>query len=230
MKLTTTGKKSKYVNMLIYGVYGIGKTPLSATAPKPIIIDIDEGTLSIADQDLPVLETRSIEDLEEAYEFCKGKKGKQFDTIILDSGYELVDVVLAHLFEQQEEDKKDGIKSDKRQAYWTVAAETKKWIRKFRDLPFHFVCTSLADVIELDDIEKYRVSFPGNVLKREIPGMFDEVFCIRYEDPEDDESKIVLQCKRCVDYDARDRSKKLKKFEKLDLTAIIAKIQKKVKK
>lgn len=218
MKLISSKRKSKFVNIMLYGKHGSGKTPLSVTAPNPIIIDLDDGLLSVADQDIPTLEVRNFSDLEEAYDFCKGKKGKKFDTIILDGGHELVDVVLEAL-------KADPETKDKRQAYMAVAEVTKFWIRRFRDLKKHFVFTSIAEIIEIGETEKYRVYFAGNVLKKEVPGMFNEIFCLHYSDEEEEEKK-VLQCRECPDYDARDRSNTLKKFEKKDLTYIINKIQK----
>lgn len=220
MKLTSTKKKAKFVNLLLHGKHGSGKTPLSATAPKPLIIDLEEGLASIADKDFPVLEVRNFAQLEEAYDFCQKaikKTPGKYETIIMDGGHELADIVLEAL-------KADPEIKDKRKAYMEVASVTKYWIRKFRDLKINFILNNISDVIEIDDVEKYRVYFPGNVLKKEIPGMFNQIFCLHYEE-EDEEEKMVLQCKGCVDYDARDRSRKLKKFEKMDLTYIFKKIQ-----
>lgn len=228
MKLENTGEKSKYPNVLIYGKSGIGKTPLAATAPKPIFIDIDDGILSISHLKLPCFEVRTMEGLEEVYEKLSSKWGKKnFETIVLDSGFELVDIVLQdlknELLQIEKEEKK---KQDKRQAYMKVAEQTKFWIRKFRDLKYNFIMTSYEEENDSDD--QLNVSFPGKVLPREIPGLFDQVLSMHYKGKEK-EKNIVLQCQADENYHARDRSKTLDKFEKLDMKIIFNKIKKKSK-
>lgn len=228
MKLTTTKARSKFVTALIYGKHGVGKTPLIATSPSPFIIDIDAGQMSNADLDIPMSEVRSFSDLEETYEYLTTKKAqKLYQTVILEGGWELSDIVLEELKSRLvEQAKEQNKKADPRQAYFAMAEEFKYWIRQFRDLPYHFIMTTLLDEFEVDDVLKSRAYFVGNVLGVEVPGMFNEILCLHHEDESDDESKIVLQCKPCSEYDARDRSRRLKKFEKMDLAEIINKITK----
>lgn len=226
MKLTTTKAKSKYITALIYGKHGVGKTPLIATAPKPFIIDIDAGQLSNCDLDIPMSEVRSMSDLEETFDYLSEKKSKKtYETVILEGGWELSDVVLEKLKSEMKEDAEAANKkADLRRAYMNMSEEYKYWIRQIRDLPFHFVVTTLLYEFEVNEVEKNRPYFAGNVLKTEIPGMFNQIMCIHHVEEDDSESKIVLQCKPCSVYDARDRSRKLKKYEKFDLTYIFNKI------
>ena len=232
MRLTSTKKHAKYVNLLLYGKHGIGKTPLIATAPKPFIIDLDEGQLSNADLDIDMSIVRTFEEMEETYAYLNTKKAsKKYETIVLDGGWELSDVVLEELKAVLEKEAKESGKKgfEPRRAYMQMAEVYKLWIRKFRDLPYNFILTTLASEIDIENAEKMRPHFAGNVLKIEIPGMFNEIFCLHYND-EDEEEEIVLQCKPDIDYDARDRSRALKRYEEKDLAVLFDKIQTKVNK
>ena len=220
MKLTSTKTNLKYINCLIYGRYGIGKTPLAATAPKPIIIDTEGGTLSISDLDLPMLEVRSIEELDEAYDFIKGKKGNDFESVVIDSGSELAEIILSDFKKEHR---------DPRKAYGEMGEELVKVLRKFKDLKKNLIVTAKAKIITLNGYERYRASFPGPALTEAVPYLFDEVFCLRFSNDDDNEGKDednfkILQAKPDEDYDAKDRSRKLKFAEKPDLAYIFEKI------
>lgn len=217
MLLTTTKQNTKFINCLIYGKSGIGKTTLAATAPRPLIIDTEGGTLSLSNHDIDMVSIRSMEELNECAKKLAGKAGKNYDTIFIDSGSELVEIVLLDLKEKAK---------DKRQAYMEVGEEAIKVFRKFKDLPKHLVVTAKMRISNVDNSEKYRASFPGNVLTENLPYLFDEVFCLRISDDDDneDESTRFLQTQPDEDFDAKDRSNKLKKREEPNLTNIFNKI------
>ena len=59
------------VKCIIFGGPGVGKTRSIATAPKPIIISAEEGLLSLMEVDVPFIEVKSLDDLNEAYNFLK---------------------------------------------------------------------------------------------------------------------------------------------------------------
>lgn len=200
MELTSTKKQVTHVKCLIYGKTGVGKTPLGATAPRPIILDTDDGLLSIADLDLPVLEVRSLEDLEESYEHLKSKKyRKRFDTIIIDDITELLEIILEDLKEKHK---------DLRQAHYALSGVSIPWVRKIRKLPYNIVMLAKAKPIELDGEIVYRPSVPGQKLMDKLPYMFDEVLALRLYD-EDEERFTYLQTQPSDSWDAKDRSKKL---------------------
>jgi len=99
MLLTTTKQNSKFINCLIYGKSGVGKTTLAATAPNPLIIDTEGGTLSLADQEIDMVSVRNMEELEDVLKKLKRKRGDKYETIIIDSGSELAEIVLLDLKE-----------------------------------------------------------------------------------------------------------------------------------
>lgn len=220
MKLTSTKTSLEHINCLIYGRYGIGKTPLAATAPNPIIIDTEGGTLSISDLDLPMLEVRTLEELDEAYNFVKGKKGRDFESVVIDSGSELAEIILLDLKKEHK---------DPRKAYGEMGEEFIKKLRKFKDLDKNLIVTAKAKIITLNGYERFMASFPGPALTEAVPYLFDEVFCLRFSNDDDKEGEEeknfkILQTRLSEDYDAKDRSRKLSFAEKPDLTYIFNKI------
>ena len=55
------------IKMLVYGAAGTGKTFLIPTLPSPVILSAEGGLLSISDHNIPFVEIKSMETLEEAY-------------------------------------------------------------------------------------------------------------------------------------------------------------------
>lgn len=67
LEIRRTGQKdyTKYVRMMVAGMPGSGKTLFSSTAPDPIFASTDPRFMSIADQNLPVVDIVSTESLYE---------------------------------------------------------------------------------------------------------------------------------------------------------------------
>lgn len=219
MKITSTKSKIHKIKMAIYGPPGVGKTVLGATAPRPIIIDAERGTLSIADQDLDLIEISTFDDLEEAYDFlCTKKAKKKYDTCVIDSGSEVAEYVLADLKKSM----KDG-----RQAYMALGERALEIFRMFRDLDMHVVFICKAKISTSDGVEMNRASFPGQALVEKVPYLFDELLALRImQDDDEDGGYRYLQTQPSFNWDAKDRSGTLDDMEEPDLTKIFKKILK----
>lgn len=216
MKISSTKQKARFIKMVIYGVPGVGKTPLGATAPKPIIIDAESGTLYLSDQDIPTIEIEDFDGLEEAYEWLDDKKNrKPFETVVIDSGTEVAEFVLADL-------KKEA--KDNRQAYMALGDRAMEVFRLFKDLPMHVVMICHAKVVESDGVEIHRAGMPGKALVEKIPYLVDEYLALRVSD--DEGGFKYLQTRPTFDWDAKDRSGTLDPMEEPDLTKIFRKILK----
>ena len=84
------------VKALVYGPPGSGKTPISQTAPRPVLCAIEPGLLSL--RSVPNLLTWEANTVEKIYEFFnwvfESNEIKNFDTIVIDSVSQLANLIL----------------------------------------------------------------------------------------------------------------------------------------
>jgi hypothetical protein len=158
--------------LLVYGKAGVGKTCLAATAPAPVFLDSDKGTLSIAHLGLPCWAISSFRELNQALDwFEKDQDAKaHFKTIVLDM---LSDLAVKEL---------DGLLAmtkDPRQAYGGLTTTVTSTMRRLRDLPVFNVVVLATQAAHEDAVAKvvtYGPGVPGQKLAESLPHMFDCVF------------------------------------------------------
>jgi AAA domain len=217
IKLSSSKKATKHVRCLVYGESGAGKTPLGATAPNPIFINSDDGLLSISDLNIPTLDVFDLDDVKEAISFLKSKKGRKFDTVVVDDFTKITKFILDELEEELD---------DKWEIYGKLGKTGVKVIEKFQSLPMNLVVICKLHEKEDDGVVLRRPKVPGRMLPEELPYMFDEVFALRTKGEGDDENSRFVLTDKTPKWQAKDRSGKLKKFEKPNLTDIFNKIRK----
>jgi hypothetical protein len=220
LKFSTTDQATIHgVKVLVYSESGIGKTVLCSTAPTPLILSAESGLLSLRRFKLPVIEIKTIQDLQEAHLFCaNAKEAAGFETICLDSISEIAEVVLANA--------KPQVK-DPRQAYGEMIEKMTMVIRAFRDLPgknVYFSAKMEPMKDEMTGIIKYGPSMPGSKLGPQMPYFFDEVFRLAVGKGADGSLFRFLQTQPDLQYVAKDRSGSLAMYEQPDLTAVFRKI------
>lgn len=236
LQFTTADRASQAsgVKVLVYGDSGIGKTVLTATAPSPILISAEAGTLSLRKKNLerlfgvgtagisyeiPTILINSVDDLKQAYDWCdRSVEAKGFQTIAIDSISEIGEVILNNAKRQVK---------DPRQAYGELIEKMETLIRYFRDLPGRNVYMAaklepLKD--ELTGITKYYPSMPGKKLGPVISYFFDEVFRLGINKTPQGESYRFLQTQPDIQFVAKDRSGALAPVEVPHLGAIFNKI------
>lgn len=215
---STSNLAQNGVKVLVYGAAGVGKTMLIATLPAPIVLSAEGGLLSIQGANLPYLEVASLDDLREAYAWCRDSvEAKAYQSICLDSISEVAEVVL----QRELKNNKDG-----RAAYGEMNSTMSEIIRAFRDLPNRHVYMSAKLEKGTDELGRmlYNPGMPGKTLAQGLPYFFDEVLALRVEK----DSEGITQRALMTDGDglwlAKDRSGKLDGWEAPDLGAIISKI------
>lgn len=165
----------------IYGNAGTGKTMLAATAPRPLMIQAENGTLSLTKANLervygvntpgitysiPMAVIKSVADFEAVYaDIMRPAIWNSFDTLYIDSLSEIVEKILKHELSTN----KDG-----RMAYGEMADITIDWAKKFRDLPGKNVFVTCEQGLS-SDTGLMGPSMPGKMLDRKLPYIFDEV-------------------------------------------------------
>ena len=126
--------------ILIFSNSGVGKTWLSATAPKPLIILTEaNGAVSAghSNPEADIVIIKNMNDLREVMLMAKVGELDNYQTLVFDSLTEI-----QRLF-------KDEIQGDSNQfqlQQWsTLTYKMTNFIRMIRQLPFHIVCTCLSD-------------------------------------------------------------------------------------
>jgi hypothetical protein len=216
----------------IYGNAGTGKTLLCATAPRPLMIQAENGTLSLTRANIervfgvgtpgvtysiPVAQIKTVEDFEKVYnDLFQPQIWHSFDSLYIDSFSEIVEAILKHELATN----KDG-----RMAYGEMAERAIEWLKKFRDLPGKNVFATCEQGLS-SDTGLMGPSMPGKMLDRKIPYLFDEVLqiCIG-EDPTTKQPFRFLRTQSDLKNYAKDRSGALDpRGEYPSLTNIISKI------
>lgn len=205
-----------FLNMLVYGVAGGGKTTLITTLPNPIILSAEGGLLSIAEHDIPFIEVTSMDDLREAYKWLlDSEEAKQFESVALDSISEIGEVCLS---------REKSIARDPRQAYGEMQTTMSELIRSFRDLPKHVLMTAKLEKAQ-DEMGRmlYSPSMPGNKLGQSLPYFFDLVLALRVEKDEQSVHRGLMTASDGL-WEAKDRSGKLDPWMAPDLGLILKKL------
>lgn len=211
------------IKVCCYGNTGVGKTRLIATAPRPFILSVEGGTLSIAKQNIRGLIIKSLLELQEAYTWLiSSAEARNYDTICLDSVSEMAEIFLANSLATL----KDG-----RAAYGEMQTQIATQVRLFRDFPGKHVyfTAKAATKKQPDGTELYTASLPGQTASQAIPYPFDEFFYMGVNEAPGADGKMIkynyLQTSRDIRYEAKDRSGALDFIERPDLTYIFNKIR-----
>lgn len=218
---TTTDQSSlsQGVKCLVYSEAGIGKTTLAATLPSPVILSAESGLLSLRKFKIPVIEIKTVNDLQDAYNWLTtAPDAAQFQSIALDSLTEIAEQVLNNAKRQVK---------DPRQAYGELIEKMESVIRLFRDLPGKHVYMSAKmepTKDELTGIVTYGPSMPGAKLGPKLPYFFDFVFRLGVNQTQDGQKYRYLQTQPDIKFTAKDRSGALDAIEMPNLSHIINKV------
>lgn len=208
------------VKALVYGLPGVGKTRLCATAPNPIILSAEAGLLSLRAFNIPYIQIVNIAQLNEAFQWASNaQEARQFLTICLDSISEIIEVLLEY----------EKTKTrDPRKAYGEIITQGLQIIRGFRDLPGRNVVLIAKQEWSKDESNGMmfnQPSFPGQKLGPAAPYYPDEIFqyCV-FRNPQTNQRVEALRCWPDQNNIAKDRSGALSEWEKPHLGEIFAKI------
>lgn len=179
-----------HVKALIYGDSGVGKTVLAGSAPRPLILDIEGGTMSLRQFGIKadVVRINDFGLMKKVYEEITTNPDR-WDTVIIDSLTELqrrsMEAVMKLVVEQNSRRDPDvpGIGE-----YGKNGEIIRKVIRKFRDLPMNviFVCLQLDMTDQDTGLAIARPMLQGK-MAAEVPQYMDIVghLTVRSEADED---------------------------------------------
>lgn len=221
--------------MLIYGGAGTGKTRSVLTTPRPVLLAVEQGLLSLQGENVPVFDVhtnitptmgegerlnKKLSNIVEFFEWLeKSADARNFDTVYIDSISEISTLVLEMELQKAK---------DPRQAYGAMADKVLKWVRLLHAMPNkHIAMLCKQEMINSNNINYYQPSFEGQKLFKEVTHLFDEIFRFqskRFKMQTGFQDFMVCSTKNMQDYLARDKSGKLAEDELQDIGAIINKI------
>lgn len=168
--IKSTGTESlPFLNALLYGRSGIGKTVALSTAPNPFIISAENGLGSIIDREIPYSQVSSLTELQDCYRWLtKTPEGLEYETICIDSLSAVCDFVYT--------DCRERVGSQATVLYPELRLAVIPIIRAFCRLPRHFIATAH----ETHKVTQQGIvagpSVNGGKLTEELPYLFDQVF------------------------------------------------------
>lgn len=218
--MVTPAEAIPYLNILIYGEPGAGKTYLAGTAQdskhtSPILfLDVEGGTVTLRKKPgIDVVRIKKIEDVVDIYNKLAADKSGYYKTVVIDSLSEVQKLDLRFCMDEEYNKKPDSIDRDVATLRsWGKSGERmRRIIRAYRDLPMNTIMTSLvaSEKDEQTGVVQFFPMFPGK-LRGEVPGYFDIVGLLQSK--EDRNGEVVtrsLQVTKTTKVVAKDRTDSL---------------------
>jgi hypothetical protein len=233
LTLTTLGKlavrrvqnRSKYLNLLVYGDSGVGKTTLAGSADevpelRPVIVIDNEGGTESLVRSYPEVEHVRVttwREMQAVYdELHRGNHGYQ--TVVLDSLTEIQKFnmfqIMADLVAEKPEMDPDvpGIRE-----WGRNLEQMRRFVRGFRDLPMNTIFTALSKKDK--DMQSGKVEIMPSLsgkMATEISGLLDIVCYMYVKQVKVDGSDQMIRClltKKTEKQVAKDRTNTLKTVE-----------------
>lgn len=201
---------------IIFGPPGSGKTPISNTAPRPVMLATEPGLLSMRGSNVPTWLAPTPEKINEFFDwFFNSNEVKNFDTIVIDSISQMAEVYLQSALASN----KHGLK-----AYGEMATETIKQLRKlYFTQQKHTYLIAKEEKLEESGIQIRRPYMPGKQLPIELPHMYDAVLHLAIQNVPGMGQIKAFRCQGSMDVIARDRTGSLAEFEPPDFGALVRK-------
>lgn len=185
----------EYLNLLIYGEPGVGKTVLAGTAAdhpdtSPVLfLDVEGGVMSLRKRTsgVDVVQIRDIETIVKIHDELQKRKGGGYKTVVIDSLSELQKLDMRTVMNQEYENARNPQNIDKdvpTQKAWGKSLERlRRIVRAYKDLPVNTIMTTLvhSSIEESSNTTHYFPALPGK-MRGDAPGFFDVVGFLRVKE------------------------------------------------
>lgn len=203
---------------LVYGAPGTGKTPITNTAPRPVLLCVEPGMLSMRGSNVPTFVAPTPKLIDEFFDWLlKSTEVKNFDTICVDSLSEMASV---YLREALGVSSNAGNKTHGQLAYGKMADRMIPHLNMLFHMPMkHTYLICKQDIYD----GVMRPAFPGKFLPTYVPHLYDIILHLATHNIPNYGQHKAFRTAASIDAVARDRSGKLSEYEPCDLTALFAK-------
>lgn len=202
---------------VVYGPPGTGKTPIINTAPRPVLLCIEPGMLSMRTSNVPTWAGFNAKLIDEFFDWVlKSNEARNFDTICVDSLSQMSEVIL---------EEELGRNRDGRKAYGEMSRRVMKHVNGiFFAQQKHTYLICKQAVVDDNGGRMFKPYFPGQDLNVKIPHLFDVTMHLNVHNIPGVGQHKAFRTAPSLDAIARDRSGKLNEFEPCDLTALFNKV------
>lgn len=207
-------QRINYINLLVYGDSGVGKTVLAGSADEvpdlnPVLfVDIEGGTLSLSNRfpEVDAVRVDTWQKMQEVYDRLR-QQPDRYRTVVLDSLTEIqkfaMDNIMSDLLREFPDRDPDvpGLRE-----WGKSTSQMRRFVRAFRDLPCNTIFTALAqsDKDPRTGLTKTKPSLPGK-LSNEVAGFLD-IVVYYYKKVVDGNVKRLLLTQGTDQQVAKDRS------------------------
>jgi GTPase SAR1 family protein len=206
------------VKALLFGGPGMGKTPLLNTAPRPVLLAVEPGLLSMRGSNIPTFEAfNNYARIEGFFEWLfNSAEAKQFDTVGVDSISQIAEIVLAERLAKNK---------DPRKAYGEMSQKLMEYANGlyFMQNKHAYLIAKQTSADENGAIRK-KPYFPGQDLNVKIPHLYDEILHLGKAMIPSVGEQIAIRTKETFEIMARDRSGKCAELEPPNLGQLFQKI------
>jgi hypothetical protein len=172
----------EYINALIYGPPGSGKTHLFGTAGlhpdlhPALLLDVEGGMMTLRGvKGVDVLPVRSVDELLQKHEELRKDDSGYYKVVGIDTLNELQDIDMKFVLNQRNQKRPDLKDDPPSMREWGLCRDhMRRIVRAFRDLPMHTIFLAHSDTSKDEEITSYAPMLPGK-LQKELPGFVDIV-------------------------------------------------------
>lgn len=207
----------QWLNVLLYGFAGSGKTWLGGTAQDHdmtspmLVLDVEGGTTTLRNKPtIDVIQVRSPEHVKQIHDELRENNNGYYKTVMIDSLTELQKLDMRTIMIEAHSKNPNQDVDVPSQREWGKSNEhIRRIVRAFRDLEMNTIFTAL--MVDYKDDRTGQVTFypsvPGK-LKAEVPGFLDIVGYL-YTAVEEEEITRIIQFAQTQKIIAKDRTSSL---------------------
>lgn len=216
---TTDPRSKPAIIAVIYGAGGVGKTTFAATAPKPLLVDCEDGAkyFGLRGINVDVARVANWSDLEGLFEIAASGT---YETIIIDPIGELMEKLMRYMVKKNDRKlvQADGSPS---MAGWGWLKNTmRSTLKVLRDSGANILI--LAHVEEKADEDRIiKRPMMMTKLSEELVNMVDIVGYMTVVQQEGEDKRIIIVDPTSDKYVAKDRTGQLGKYIPPDFGAIV---------